>query len=409
MRRETRSAARGRWFAAALLAAGGVGGCESGSDDGRKPQREVEAGVEAVRHGGLGDYERPAFAVERLLAIGQEGGAPEYSFGRVAGVDVLSDGTIAVLDGLAGEVRTFAPDGSFVRRIARPGEGPGEISGEGTLALVAVGPREFLLPDVMTQALNVFSLDGEVVRTARFDIQQIYIPEWRPTDDLQPVVRVSTPDAEVVARYSLGGAEGGLADTLAVAARAASLEASDGRQPLWQDHLVWSFDKPDLVVSGWMFTPQFTIHRGGEVVGTVSWEHEAARLTPEEQEMVLGIVASGMGTDAASMPDAFRAQLRLPEQLPAMAGIEVARGLVLVQRVRPVADMDLRVIYTFKAAGFGDRIWDVFSLDGDYLGELDLGARADVFDIRGDTIVGVREDDAGLQQVFLARLPRRLP
>ncbi len=409
MGRETRLVARCGCLAAVLLAAGVVGGCDSGSDDGGTPQRKVEAGVEAVRHGGLGDYERPAFTVEHLLAIGQEGGAPEYTFGSVAGIDVMSDGTIAVLDGLAGEVRTFAPDGSFVRRIGRRGEGPGEISGEAALALVAVAPREFLLPDIMTQALNVFSLDGEVVRTARFDIQQLYIPEWRTTDDLQPVVRVSTPGAEVVAHYSLVGAKGALADTLAVAARAASLEASDGQQPLWQDHLVWSFDKPDLVVSGWMFTPQFAVHRGGEVVRTVSWDHVAARLTPEEQEAVLGIVASGMGTDAASMPDAFRAQLRLPEQLPAMADIEVAGDLVLVQRVRPVEAMDLRVIYTFKAAGFGDRIWDVFSLDGDYLGELDLGARADVFDIRGDTVVGVREDDAGLQQVFLARLPRRLP
>ena len=403
------SAARGGCLAAVLLAAGVVGGCDSVGEGGIRPQREVAAGVEAVRHGGLADYGRPAYAAEHLLSIGQEGGAPEYSFGSVAGLDVLSDGTIAVLDGLAGEVRTFAPDGSFVRRIGRRGEGPGEISGEAALALVAVAPRNFLVPDIMTQALNVYSLDGEVVRTARFDIQQLYIPEWRPTDDLRPVVRVSTPGSEIVAQYSLLGPEGALGDTLAVAVRTPSLEASDGRQPLWQDHLVWSFDKPDLVVSGWMFTPQFTVHHGGEVVRTVSWEHEGARLTPEEQEAVLGIVASGMGTDAASMPDEFRAQLRLPEQLPAMADIEVARDLVFVQRVRPVAAMDLRVIYTFKAAGFGARIWDVFSLDGDYLGELDLGARADVFDILGDTIVGVREDDAGLQQVFLARLPRRLP
>lgn len=409
MARDARLVARDRCLAAVLLAGGVAGGCDSAGMGGIRPQREVDAGGEVVRHGGLADYGRATFTVEQLLAIGREGGAPEYTFGSVAGLDVLSDGTIAVLDGQAGEVRTFAPDGSFVRRIARPGEGPGEISGEGTLALVAVAPRDFLVPDIMTQALNVFSLEGEVVHAARFDIQRLYIPEWRPTDDLQPVVRVSSPAAEVVAHYSLVGEKGVLADTLAVAARAPGLEASDGRQPLWQDHLVWSFDKPDVVVSGWMFTPQFTVHRGGDAVRTVSWEHEAPRLTPEEQEAVLGIVASGMGTDAAGMPDEFRAQLRVPEQLPAMADIEVAGDLVFVQRVRPVAAMDLRVIYTFKAAGFGARIWDVFSLKGDYLGELDLGARADVFDIRGDTIVGVRESESGLQQVFLARLPRYLP
>ena len=77
--------------------------------------------------------------------------------------------------------------------------------------------------------------------------------------------------------------------------------------------------------------------------------------------------------------------------------------------------MDRRVIYTFKAAGFGARIWDVFTIEGDYLGELDLGTRADVYSVRGDIIpgtyiiVGVRENDAGLQQVFLAQLPKGLP
>lgn len=50
----------------------------------------------------------------------------------------------------------------------------------------------------------------------------------------------------------------------------------------------------------------------------------------------------------------------------------------------------------------------VLPIEGDYLGELDLGARADVFSVRGDTIVGVRENETGLQQVFLARLPSGL-
>jgi len=77
MARARPSAALGGWFAVALVAAGVVGGCDSAGEEGIRPQRETTAGVEAVRHGGLGDYERPAFTVEHLLAIGQEGGAPE--------------------------------------------------------------------------------------------------------------------------------------------------------------------------------------------------------------------------------------------------------------------------------------------------------------------------------------------
>ena len=391
------------------MAACWLAGCGQGSDGALAPTRLVDSGLELVRHGDLAAYGRPVFAAQPLLAVGEEGGAPEYSFGDVAGLALMSDGTIAVLDGHAAEVRTFSPDGSFIRRIGRRGEGPGEISGEGSLAVIAVGPRQFAVPDIMTQTLNVYSLQGELVRSSRFDIQEVYIPEWRTTGDLRPVVRVSTPGVEVVARYPLDDPGGAPGDTLAVAERSSAPKAADGRQPLWQDHMVWSFGRPDVVVAGWMSAPAFTVYRDGKAVRTVSWDVEPARLTPDEQEAVLGIMAGGMGTDAASLPAEFRAQVRLPELLPAMADLEVTGDLVLVQRVRPVAAMDLRVLYTFKAAGFGARIWDVFSVEGDYLGEVDLGARADVFSVRGDTIVGVRENDAGLQQMFLARLPRELP
>ncbi len=381
--------------------------CDAGMDD-AAPTRGQAGGVEVVRHGKLADYARPVFAVEHLLAIGVEDGPPEFSFGEVPGLDVMADGTIAILDGQAGEVRTFAPDGSFLRRIGRKGEGPGEISGEAALALVAVSPTSFLVPDIMTQTLNVYSLGSDSVVSRRFDIQEMYIPEWRTTGDALPIVRVSTPGGEMVARYSVFSVAESLRDTLAVVARPAEPEAASRRQPLWQDHLVWSFSEPNVVVAGWMFAPEFTVHSDGHPVRTVAWDHEDAVLGREQQDAILKIVVRGMGMDDAQVPEGFRDQFRVPDRLPAMADIEVGDDLVLVQRVRPVETMDRRVIYTFKAAGFGGRRWDAFSFEGEYLGVLDLGAPADVYDIRGDTIIGVREDDAGIRQVFLARLPNGL-
>ena len=384
--------------------------CDAGIDE-AAPAVDREGGVEVVRHGMLADYGRPVFAVEPLLAIGGNGaedGPPEFAFGEVAGLDVMADGTIAVLDGQAGEVRTFAPDGSFLRRIGRKGEGPGEISGEGTLALVAVSATSFLVPDIMTQTLNVYSLGGEVVVSRRFDIQEMYIPEWRTTGDSLPLVRVSSPGGELVGRYSVFSEDGQPGDTLAVLAGPVADASVERRKPLWPDHPVWSFAEPDVIVAGRMFGPGFTIHAGGRPVRTVTWNHEDRGLTEDERDAVFRIVVRGMGMGDDDIPEGFRARMQLPERFPAMADIEAGEDLVLVQRIRSVEAMDRRVIYTFKAAGFGGRMWDAFSLGGEYLGTLDLGAPADVYDIRGDTILGVRENDAGLQQVFLARLPGEL-
>ncbi len=388
----------------ATAAIGALAGCDAGGD-GRPP---TGGAVELARHTRLADYERPVFAVEPLIAIGAENGPPEYLFGDVAGLDVMADGTIAVLDGHAAEVRTFAPDGSFIRRIGRRGDGPGELSGEASLALVAVAPESFVVPDIMGQSINRYSLAGEVMGSRRFDIQQTYIPEWRAASDGMPGVRISSGGGEVVARYDLRSDEESPGDTLAVLTRPVEPGEQDGRPPLWQDHLVWSFTEPDVVVAGGMFSPEFTVHAGGAPVRTVSWDHEERALTPDEQDEILRIVIRGMGMDDAEVPEGFGDQFRVPDRLPAMADIEAGDDLVLVQRVRPVEAMDRRVIYTFRAAGFGGRFWDAFSLGGEYLGVLDMGAPADVYDIRGDTIIGVREDDAGVQQVFLARLPSGL-
>ncbi len=386
---------------------GALAGCDS-DDNGQAARTLGDGGVEAVRHERSSDQASPVFAVEHLVAIGVEDGPPEYIFGEIAGLDVMADGTIAVLDGHAGEVRTFAPDGSFIRRIGRMGEGPGEISGEGSLALVAVSPNEFLIPDIGNQTVSVHSLAGELTASRRFDIQEAYIPEWRAAGGGVPVVRVSSVGREVLARYDVLSADETLRDTLAVVARPAEPGAADRRMPLWQDHLVWSFTEPDMVAAGWMFSPEFTIYSDGAPVRTISWDYDAPALTREEQDQVLKIVIRGMGMDDAEIPEGFGDQFRVPHRLPAMADIEVGENLVLVQRVRPVDTMDRRVIYTFKAAGFGGSAWDAFSLEGEYLGTVHMGGPADVFDIRGDTIVGVRENDAGLQQVFLARLPSEL-
>ena len=390
-----------------LSVLGVLAGCDRGGV-GAVASTPADGGVEAVRHERLADYGRPVFAVEHLVAIGLEDGPPEYVFGEIAGLDVLADGTIAVLDGHAGEVRTFAPDGTFIRRIGRMGEGPREISGEGSLALVAVSPDEFLIPDIGNQTVNVHSLAGEMTASRRFDIQETYIPEWRTTGGGLPVVRVSSAGREVLARYDVFSTDEAVRDTLAVVARPAETGAADRRTPLWQDHLVWSFAEPGVVVAAWMFSPEFTVYAGGLPVRTVAWDHEAHSLNREEQDEILGIVIRGMGMDDAEIPEGFGDQFRVPDRLPAMADIEVGGDLVLVQRVRPVGTMDRRVIYTFKAAGFGGRIWDAFSLEGEYLGTVDMGAGADVFDVLGDTIVGVREDAAGVQQAFLARLPSEL-
>lgn len=54
-------------------------------------------------------------------------GTRERQFTRIVGATRLPSGNLVVADGPARELRVFAPNGRFLRSLARPGSGPGEL------------------------------------------------------------------------------------------------------------------------------------------------------------------------------------------------------------------------------------------------------------------------------------------
>lgn len=65
---------------------------------------------------------------EPVLRIGREEEGP-YQFAVVGQALFLQDGSIAIAEGRAQEVRVFGPDGSHEQTLGRRGEGPGEFMG----------------------------------------------------------------------------------------------------------------------------------------------------------------------------------------------------------------------------------------------------------------------------------------
>ncbi len=61
------------------------------------------------------------------LRLGREGTAGPELFGRIGDVNLDSEGNVLVLDELNFELRIFAPDGAFIGRFGREGEGPMEF------------------------------------------------------------------------------------------------------------------------------------------------------------------------------------------------------------------------------------------------------------------------------------------
>jgi hypothetical protein len=126
------------------------------------------AGVEHVISTGRGAWtdEEGTWSLDEtgVVAIGAVDGPDEYVFGQISGVVVDGERRIHVADPQALEIRVFSPEGEFLRRVGRDGEGPGEFRHISGLALA---PDGIAALDGSLGRVTVFGLSGDVVRSFR--------------------------------------------------------------------------------------------------------------------------------------------------------------------------------------------------------------------------------------------------
>ena len=107
------------------------------------------------------DGQVPTWEVEPSLRIGVALGDPDYEFSRIIGVARAPDGTIAVGEMDAQEIRFFGPDGSLIARQGREGEGPGEY--RYVRFLLTCGGNRFWVYDTRLVRTTIVSSTGEVL------------------------------------------------------------------------------------------------------------------------------------------------------------------------------------------------------------------------------------------------------
>lgn len=158
-----------RWaaprFAGILLTLGALHGCGDGDDE---PHLEpvVRDSMGVIIHEYPADVlDHPArlrLAEEPTVRIGVVEGPTEYQWTRPVAGSRLPDGRFVILEQVPGELRIFDPGGTFLSRIGRPGEGPGELSNAAGLAVIP--PDTFLVWDSRARRLSWFSGQGALVR-----------------------------------------------------------------------------------------------------------------------------------------------------------------------------------------------------------------------------------------------------
>jgi len=402
---------------AIALIGGALGSAACGGE--RGPDRTgtatfdtLTSGTIVVRNTGAAWGPADAWTPVEVFRIGSADAEDPYVFPEAWSLSLAIDGRdrIYVSDFQIGEVRLFAADGSYIRTIARQGEGPGEVSQPVALAVDA--RDELWIVDGRNRRYTVFDSAGALAAEYRRDETAWGVP-WRIGFG---------PDGRMYEAGSVPGAEPG-DRALALYANAVSadrlsrdgeawvpvseeppasfeLDYGDGSRAFhpipFHPEPRWAFDGRDGIWSG-DGAHYRLVHRSlaGDTLRVVELPDRAMPIDPVARDEQLDWVSE--------LPGRLRDQVdldRVPSTVAEFDRILVDdRGFVWVSAGwRPLRGSEEPTRF------------DIFSPDGEYLGQLAFPFHPQPLPaFRGDLVVGVTTDELDVPQVVGYRLAGRAP
>lgn len=390
-------------LAAALLLLGcGGDGIDGTSSSAGSVVRQDSAGVELVTVS-IDRSAAPRYAVldtTPALRLGSLAGSAGDVFGRVEDVLVLRSGGLAVLDGLAAEVRFFDSRGSFEGSVGGKGDGPGEFQSPvtlvelpgDTLAVFDPLPRRITRfgPDRGFASVTTLDDPGAFISAARFLTDGTVVSQSHrtSTSDRPPPTEPSVVRDTVV--LTLFDATGRVVDTLDVVASGediVSIQISPGavsvrkRQPSFArtNHFVpaseglWSSTND-------RFELRLRDLQGGRlsrIVRVLGLERAASREVAEAGYRQA--LAAAESAEERNWLTSWFEVSPIPELQPAYDLLEVdGAGRLWAREWTPAAD---------------GGVWWVFASDGTPLGWTEVPSAMRITSVQCGSVVGVEQDD----------------
>jgi hypothetical protein len=343
------------------------------------------AGIQIVENIGAPMWrEDETWELTEVLRIGAVEGAPEYEFGRISGIAVLSDRRIVVADAMAHELRFFSPEGVHELTVGRQGQGPGEF-GDGLL-YPSVGPGDTLLVYQRNQQAHVIAPDGTWIESFST------LPE---NGHWFGMVLDAPPSGRLISYHvPLQLPEGGLADSLDVllerdlhgaildtVARIPTYMTSlkPGAAGSYYPNMVDAVLCENALVIGHNYTYRTVWYgSGGTIERIVDFPSERPPLTEADRSAMMARWDQ-LAEEYNIPPDRaaeIKSTVHFEDRYPAYARFTCGpAGTLLMQRFRPLCELReeerSQIRYNLGRPP-GAPVWDVFDGEGRYLGVVEL-------------------------------------
>ncbi len=380
-----------------------VSGCAPGTPDSLVATRD-SAGVTIVESSGASWTPETAWSIEAvpLLDLGRTGTGPMHEFFRLEDATFGADGGIVVADRGSAQVRFYDAQGQFTAALGADGDGPGEF--RRLNQVVRYAGDSVVAFDPSIRRGTVISGSGSLGRVVTFDVPEntmttpvvddIHIPEsggFILSVTVMPAGMPSPGRMRIPQLVLETSATGALQDTVAAMSGFEQYIGSTGlMEPPYARLSHAAVHRDDLYVCDGD-QPEYTVLARE---GTPRWVVRLPGLSLEVPQHVLDSIR-----DALRGKDEFlqgMADFLVPTE-PFCSGLLVdALGYVWLERYH----------HPFRRSD-EPRSWLVFSPGGEWLGQLDLPANFEAFEVDGSHILGMARDSMEVETVQVLGLKRR--
>jgi len=361
-----------------LAVAVAVGSCESGSTLVWDGAVRDSAGIQVVENFGTPLWkEGEGWEFTEVLRIGVADGAPEYEFGEITGLAVLSDRRVVVADALGHHLRFFSPEGIYERSVGTAGSGPGEF-GSGRLRLHQ-GPGDTLVVwDQGNRQGHTFAPDGAWLGSFSTLPRNGYNnPRMLDNPQTGSLVSQALPRAEASDPRSIAllrDVHGAILDTVA---RVGGPERFTEQGDVTLTHYYRVIDL--TLCCGVLVTRHSDESRllwyelDGTLTRIVSLARELLEMTGEDQSVLIQQLEHQWRGSSPERVARGKSRIRFESNYPPYRYLRGGpAATLLAQQVRPFRDLDAdersRLVVDLWLLPLGSSRWDVFDREGRYLG-----------------------------------------
>jgi hypothetical protein len=338
-------------------------------------------------------------------------GDPGAQLADVVSLARRDDGHVFALDRQEQVVQEFAPGGSWLRTIGRPGRGPGELT-NGVDALWLGAEDTVMVADIGAQRVMRFTREGMPAGSVPIPMSGGIAYGWR-----------ADTTGRVLHSLVVFGPEGVRMELVVARDRHGNVTDSLFELPL-HERMTMGPNGPVLTI----FAPEalWDVGSDGSFVSAVNDRYRIRHhdrtgrvefeFTYPETRQALGPADQDVYRDAvirlwlSRMPPSFHATLRqnarFHDTYPSFAAIRLGpMGTTWVQRFRRAAEIPESERENLDAErDLGGPRWDVFDPEGRYLGVIELPARFTPLLFRGMDVYGIERDTLDVQSVVAVRL-----